>query len=228
MSGSWSSLKQNRRAAGALAVVAAAALALGGVAPAAEQGEQGEQSHGPAYKDARKPVDVRVRDLLGRMTLAEKVGQMGQINAWVLLGDPGTPWDWPADFNPAIVDDVFKNDKIGSVLSGGGAWPAPPRFANDGRGWAQFTNEVQRLGNGPVAQPAGHPDPVRRRRRPRPQQPLQRDQLPASDRPGRDLRSRPRGGARRHHLDRRARYRRALELRARARRPARYALGPQL
>jgi hypothetical protein len=32
-----------------------------------------------AYKDASKPVEVRVKDLLGRMTLAEKIGQMTQI-----------------------------------------------------------------------------------------------------------------------------------------------------
>lgn len=32
-----------------------------------------------AYKDPYRPVDVRVNDLLNRMTLAEKIGQMTQI-----------------------------------------------------------------------------------------------------------------------------------------------------
>ena len=63
----------------------------------------GSRSGGPAaasadasvlpYQDPSLPVDQRVADLLGRMTLAEKVGQMGQINVEVLQGAPDTPWD---------------------------------------------------------------------------------------------------------------------------------------
>jgi len=33
----------------------------------------------PLYKDANQPVNVRVADLLGRMTVDEKIGQMTQI-----------------------------------------------------------------------------------------------------------------------------------------------------
>src|SRR5690606_27078351 len=33
------------------------------------------------YKDPTLPVDARIRDLLSRMTLAEKVGQMLQLDA---------------------------------------------------------------------------------------------------------------------------------------------------
>lgn len=32
------------------------------------------------YKDPKQPVAVRVRDLLSRMTLEEKIGQMTQID----------------------------------------------------------------------------------------------------------------------------------------------------
>lgn len=32
------------------------------------------------YKDPKQPVAVRVKDLLGRMTLQEKIGQMVQID----------------------------------------------------------------------------------------------------------------------------------------------------
>lgn len=32
------------------------------------------------YKDPKQPVSVRVKDLLGRMTLEEKIGQMVQID----------------------------------------------------------------------------------------------------------------------------------------------------
>jgi hypothetical protein len=31
------------------------------------------------YKDPKQPVGVRIKDLLARMTLAEKIGQMTQI-----------------------------------------------------------------------------------------------------------------------------------------------------
>src|SRR5262245_41570456 len=47
------------------------ALAVSLVLPASAPGEEG-----PLYKDARQPVEVRVADLLGRMTLEEKVAQL--------------------------------------------------------------------------------------------------------------------------------------------------------
>lgn len=31
------------------------------------------------YKDPKQPLNVRIKDLLGRMTLEEKIGQMTQI-----------------------------------------------------------------------------------------------------------------------------------------------------
>jgi hypothetical protein len=48
-----------------LLILAAAALGLG-LLPV----------DSPAYLDSRQPVEVRVKDLLGRMTLEEKVGQL--------------------------------------------------------------------------------------------------------------------------------------------------------
>jgi hypothetical protein len=59
-----------RRAA--LRLLAGASVAAGGVAlaPAAHA------LAAPLYKDARAPIPARVADLLGRMTLEEKVGQM--------------------------------------------------------------------------------------------------------------------------------------------------------
>ena len=64
--------------------------------------------HGPAYKDARLPVGRRVADLLSRMTLAEKIGQMTQAERQD-LADPTKVVTW----------------KLGSVLSGGGSVPTP-------------------------------------------------------------------------------------------------------
>jgi beta-glucosidase len=120
-----------RAAALLLAVVVA-----GGTATATAQSPSQ-----PAYKDANLPVQQRVDDLLSRMTLEEKIGQMGQINLHVMMGDPTTPWDRAA-FNAALMDDVLDQNRIGSILSGGGAWPPPP--GNDARDWAETVNEVQR------------------------------------------------------------------------------------
>lgn len=35
------------------------------------------------YKDPKQPLNVRINDLLGRMTLEEKIGQMVQIDRTV-------------------------------------------------------------------------------------------------------------------------------------------------
>ncbi len=63
-------------------------------------------SQTPTYLDSTKTVDERTEDLLSRMTLAEKIGQMTQA-------------DHGAVSNPADVTDYF----IGSILSGGGSDP---------------------------------------------------------------------------------------------------------
>src|SRR4030042_286165 len=59
------------------------------------------------YKDPRQPVDVRVEDLLSRMTLEEKIGQMTQVE-----NNSISPYYL---FPPSVVVKYF----IGSVLSGG-------------------------------------------------------------------------------------------------------------
>ncbi|KAL4341692.1 hypothetical protein GQ457_08G013720 [Hibiscus cannabinus] len=74
------------------------------------------------YKDPEQPVLVRVRDLLDRMTLEEKIGQMVQIERTVASAE------------------VMKKYFIGSVLSGGGSVPAPQASAED---WINMINEFQ-------------------------------------------------------------------------------------
>ncbi|XP_078154897.1 uncharacterized protein LOC144551002 [Carex rostrata] len=83
----------------------------------------GEADDYMAYKDATKPVEVRVKDLLSRMTLAEKIGQMTQIERVV------------------ATTDVLKNYYIGSILSGGGSVPKEQATAAD---WVNMVNEFQK------------------------------------------------------------------------------------
>ncbi|XP_031111405.1 uncharacterized protein LOC116015470 isoform X2 [Ipomoea triloba] len=76
-----------------------------------------------AYKDPKQPVEARVRDLMDRMTLEEKIGQMTQIE------------------NTVATSDVMKQYFIGSVLSGGGDAPCPKASAED---WVNMVNEIQK------------------------------------------------------------------------------------
>lgn len=60
----------------------------------------------PLYKNPQASVEMRVKDLVGRMTLQEKIGQMSQIERSV------------------ATTDVIENDFVGSILSGGGSGPS--------------------------------------------------------------------------------------------------------
>ncbi|KAL3701555.1 hypothetical protein R1sor_019577 [Riccia sorocarpa] len=73
------------------------------------------------YKDPRQNVEARIRDLLPRMTLAEKIGQMTQIDRRV------------ANYS------VMKDYNIGTVLSGGGSVPD----GNTIPAWLDMINEFQ-------------------------------------------------------------------------------------
>jgi beta-glucosidase len=77
----------------------------------------------PPYTDPRLPVRERVADLLSRMTLEEKVGQMTQTERFQVFDDetPITTW------------------KLGSILSGGGS--TPPE--NTAEAWADMVDRFQ-------------------------------------------------------------------------------------
>ncbi|KAL0436222.1 UNVERIFIED_CONTAM: Lysosomal beta glucosidase [Sesamum radiatum] len=75
------------------------------------------------YKDPKQPLNVRIKDLMGRMTLEEKIGQMTQIERKI-----ASP-------------DVMKKYFIGSVLSGGGSVPAPQASAE---AWMNMVNDLQK------------------------------------------------------------------------------------
>jgi beta-glucosidase len=79
-------------------------------------------AHGLPYQDASRPVDQRVADLLSRMSLADKVGQMTQAErAAVGAG---------AD---------IAGYRLGSLLSGGGSVPTP----NTPQAWADMIDNFQ-------------------------------------------------------------------------------------
>ncbi|XP_010266636.1 PREDICTED: uncharacterized protein LOC104604111 [Nelumbo nucifera] len=75
------------------------------------------------YKDPQQPLNVRVKDLLSRMTLEEKIGQMTQIERSVSSAK------------------VMKNYFIGSVLSGGGSVPASRASPES---WVAMVNDLQK------------------------------------------------------------------------------------
>lgn len=75
------------------------------------------------YKDATKPLNSRIKDLMSRMTLEEKIGQMTQIERNVASAE--------------VMKDYF----IGSVLSGGGSVPSKQASAET---WINMVNELQK------------------------------------------------------------------------------------
>ncbi|RWR94217.1 Glycoside hydrolase [Cinnamomum micranthum f. kanehirae] len=75
------------------------------------------------YRDPRLPIEARISDLLSRMTLAEKIGQMTQIDRSV------------ASF------DVIRDLSIGSVLNGGDSAPSPDWTPSM---WADMVDGYQR------------------------------------------------------------------------------------
>lgn len=106
----------------ALAVALTASLGL--VACSGSDVPAPDDSPVPAnapYRDPALPVEDRVDDLLARMTLAEKVGQMTQAE------------------RGAVTAQDIADDRIGSVLSGGGSVPA----LNTPAGWADMYDEMQ-------------------------------------------------------------------------------------
>ncbi|XP_056168945.1 uncharacterized protein LOC115674842 isoform X2 [Syzygium oleosum] len=99
--------------------------AIAGTAPA----HQGYSK----YKDPSQPINARIRDLMQRMTLQEKIGQMTQLD------------------RSAITPEILRDYSIGSVLSGGGSVPFPNAKAQD---WMDMVNSYQ---NGSLSSRLGIP-----------------------------------------------------------------------
>lgn len=75
----------------------------------------------PAYLNAELSPQERAQDLVSRMTMAEKIGQMTLIEK--------------GSVTPAAVEEYF----IGGVLSGGGGTPSP----NTTEAWAEMVDSYQ-------------------------------------------------------------------------------------
>lgn len=100
-------------------------------------GESAARSPVPVYRDPSQPVSKRVEDLLARMTLPEKVGQMAQVDLTRLMGRG--PWD-RGPLNEEWIRRAIVEHHAGSVLSGGNSQPMP----NDPETWAETANALQR------------------------------------------------------------------------------------
>ncbi|TWR27525.1 beta-glucosidase [Mucilaginibacter pallidiroseus] len=58
----------------------------------------------PVYKNAKAPIDKRVSDLLSRMTLPEKIGQLNTLLGWPMYEKNGTNVGPSAEFKKAITE----------------------------------------------------------------------------------------------------------------------------
>ncbi|WP_406320706.1 glycoside hydrolase family 3 protein [Streptomyces sp. NBC_00519] len=97
-------------------------LTVTGAKPAAETPQVVVDAHGLPYLDSKLPVKKRVADLLSRMSLEEKAGQMTQAER----GAVGNG------------SDIAAYD-LGSLLSGGGSTPTP----NTPEAWAKMIDGYQ-------------------------------------------------------------------------------------
>ncbi|KAL5580812.1 hypothetical protein UlMin_013254 [Ulmus minor] len=74
------------------------------------------------YKNPNQPIEARVKDLLSRMTLEEKIGQMLQIE------------------RRAATPELLRDLAIGSILSAGGSGPFEKALSSD---WANMIDGFQ-------------------------------------------------------------------------------------
>jgi beta-glucosidase len=107
-------------------------------------------SNTPAYLDASAPVQARVADLVGRMTLPEKIGQMVQIEAIQVTDTSNNCNTTNGNFNmpnPACEQKIFVDDNAGSILAGGSDIPVDSTgkggTGNTGLDWASEYNTMQ-------------------------------------------------------------------------------------
>lgn len=109
------------------AITASAVLlsSLAGLLPTSASAAQAPASPLLPYWDATLSTDARAADLLGRMTLDEKVGQMVQAE------------------RASVTPEDVKTYALGSVLSGGGSFPNGKQADSTRDGWANMVDAYQ-------------------------------------------------------------------------------------
>jgi beta-glucosidase len=142
----WTAVRSGRSVAAA--IVAALGLVIG-LSAAATSGTVAAAAGQPAYLDANQPVQARVSDLLGRMTLPEKIGQMVQIEVTQVTDTKDTctsqgGFNLP---NPVCERKIFVGNHVGSILAGGTDIPIDTTgkggTGNTGLDWANEYNTMQ-------------------------------------------------------------------------------------
>ena len=131
-----------------LAVIATAALVGASGASGLAQPRSSARAAVPLYKDASRPVEARVEDLLRRMTLEEKAAQL--ITLWEQKAKVQTA---DGQFSPELASKAFPNgigqfarpsDKRGVAQTNAGAAGASAGAVNrDARDTAEYVNAAQ-------------------------------------------------------------------------------------
>jgi beta-glucosidase len=129
------SLPLSRRAlvAGTAVVGAVAASMFGVGGSAASAGPQA------LYLNPNAAPDARAADLVGRMTLTEKIGQMTQIEVDKIVGNCNYG---AGPLNPTCAQQVLGDDAVGSILSGGGSPPTQDETKDSPQDWATAINGI--------------------------------------------------------------------------------------
>src|SRR5215472_15383675 len=132
------SLAARRVAQAAVALIAV--LVMGTAASASGQS---------ANLDQHRSVEDRVSDLLDRMTLSEKIGQMVQIEV-TQVTDTSNTCTSQGGFNlpnPVCEQKIFVDNNVGLILAGGTDIPADTTgtggTGNTGLDWANMYNTMQ-------------------------------------------------------------------------------------
>ena len=91
----------------------------------------------------KDPVNQKVKDLLSKMTLEEKVGQMAQVTLDVITkGKDRFSSFEPVVLNSKVMDDVFNKYKVGSILNTANNRARTPQE------WYKIISEIQKAGKG--------------------------------------------------------------------------------
>ncbi|MBC7653408.1 MAG: glycoside hydrolase family 3 C-terminal domain-containing protein [Oligoflexus sp.] len=94
-------------------------------------------------KTTPSTISAKVAQLLSKMTLEEKVGQMAQVTVDVITkGKDRFSSFEPVELDPKEMDDVFNKYKVGSILN------TANNRARTTQEWYKIISEIQKVGKG--------------------------------------------------------------------------------